>query len=149
MARYTTSVQTPLAAPAAFAYMADVTHFAEWDPGVVRVSRVVGDGASVGSAYDLWFKTVGTTLMRYVVTEYDAPRRVLLTARTRLVTSVDEIRVAPSSAGEGSLVTYDAVLTLNGPLRVFDSLLDAAFQRIGDRAAVGLRRVLGAPAGTS
>jgi hypothetical protein len=33
MARYITSVATPLSAAEAFTYMADVTHFVEWDPG--------------------------------------------------------------------------------------------------------------------
>jgi carbon monoxide dehydrogenase subunit G len=143
MARYVTSVPTPLTPAAAFAYMADVTRFSEWDPGVQRVTRVAGDGKSVGSAYDLAFKTIGTTMMRYVVTQYDAPRRVLLTARTGLLTSVDEIRVV--AAGAGAVVTYDAVLTLRGPLRVFDPLLARAFRRIGDRAAAGLRRALQSP----
>ncbi|MDX9723288.1 MAG: SDR family NAD(P)-dependent oxidoreductase, partial [Myxococcota bacterium] len=41
--------------------------------------------------------------------------------------------------------TYDAVLTLNGPLSVFDSLLGVAFERLGDRAADGLKRVLSQP----
>jgi hypothetical protein len=36
MARYVTSVATTLSAAEAFAYMADVTHFVEWDPGVKR-----------------------------------------------------------------------------------------------------------------
>jgi hypothetical protein len=144
MARYVATISTSMSPADAFAYMADVTNFAEWDPGVQHVARVVGDGRSVGSAYDLAFKTVGTTLMRYVVTEYDPPRRVLLTARTRFVTSVDEIRVV--AAASGAVVTYDAVLTLNGPLRWFDGLLAPAFRRIGDRGAEGLRRVLGGEA---
>lgn len=38
-------------------------------------------------------------------------------------------------------VTCDAKLTLNGPLALFDPLLGLAFRTIGDRAAVGLRRV--------
>ena len=33
MAHYVTSVVTPLSVSEAFSYMADVTHFAEWDPG--------------------------------------------------------------------------------------------------------------------
>lgn len=146
MARYVTTISTSMTPGDAFAYMADVTNFAEWDPGVQHVERVAGDGQSVGSAYELAFKTVGTTLMRYIVTEYEPPRRLLLTARTRFVTSVDEIRVVAGASG--AVVTYDAVLTLNGPLRLFDALLAPAFQRIGDRAAAGLRRVLAGAGGS-
>jgi Polyketide cyclase / dehydrase and lipid transport len=140
MARYVTSVATPRSAEEAFSYMADVTHFVEWDPGVKEVRRVTGDVVGVGAMYDLTVKAGGTTVMRYEVKEYEPPRRILLVARTSLLTSVDEVRVQAS--GTGSIVTYDAELTLNGPLRLFDPLLRLAFGRIGDRAAAGLERVL-------
>ncbi len=140
MAHYVTSVATPLSAAEAFAYMADITRFVEWDPGVKRVVRVAGHGAGVGTTYDLKVEAGGTTVMRYEVTEYEPPRRILLVARTTFLTSVDEVRV--DAAGSGSIVTYDAKLTLHGPLTLFDPLLRLAFRRIGDRAAVGLRRVL-------
>ena len=65
MARYITSVATPMSAAEAFAYMADVTHFAEWDPGVKRVVRVAGGGPGVGATYDLTVQAGGTTVMRY------------------------------------------------------------------------------------
>ena len=140
MARYVTSVSTPLSPQAAFDYMADVRRFAEWDPGVTRAVRVVGDGHSVGSAYDLTVKAGGTSVMRYVVKQLDAPRRIFLVAKTTFFVSEDEIRVEP--AGQGAKVTYDATLRLNGPLALFDPLLRLAFNRIGDRAAAGLRRAL-------
>lgn len=145
MARYVTSVATPLSPGEALSYMADVTHFADWDPGVKHVRRIAaggprGDGPGVGAVYDLTVKAGGTTVMRYEVTEYEPPRRILLISRTALLTSVDEISVEAS--GTGSIVTYDAKLTLSGPIGLFDPLLRVAFRRIGDRAAAGLRRVL-------
>lgn len=139
MAHYVTSVATPLSVAEAFAYMADVTHFAEWDPGVKRAVRVAG-GAGVGAAYDVTVKAGGTTVMRYEVKEYEPPGRILLVARTTFLTSVDEVRVV--AAGQGSVVTYDARLTLNGAGRLLDPLLGLAFRRIGDRAAAGLQRAL-------
>lgn len=144
MARYVTSIATPLSPEEAFAYLADVTRFAEWDPGVTRAVRVAGDGG-VGTAYDLTVKAGGTSVMRYEVTAYEPPRRLLLVARTALLRSVDEVRVEPSGSGGsggGAIVTYDATLTLNGPLGLFDPLLGIAFDRIGDRGAAGLRRAL-------
>lgn len=140
MARYVTSVATSLSPAEAFAYMADVTHFVEWDPGVKRVLPVAGDGARVGAAYDLTVQAGGTTVMRYEVKECEPPCRILLVARTSFLKSVDEVTV--QSSGSGSVVTYDAKLTLNGPLSLFDPLLRLAFRRIGDRAAAGLKRVL-------
>lgn len=140
MARYLTTVPTPLSAVDAFAWMADITHFAQWDPGVKRVVRVEGEGPGVGAAYDLTVQAGGTTVMRYVVKEYEPPRRILLVARTAFLTSVDEISV--EATGTGSIVTYDAKLTLNGPLGLFDLFLRPVFRVIGDRAAAGLKRAL-------
>ena len=140
MAHYVVSMNSPMAVEDAFAYMADVTHFQEWDPGVTRAVRAGPMRIGVGAEYDLTVKAGGTTVMRYAVTEYEAPRRMKLVSRTPFLTSVDEIRVDPTP--HGCTVTYDARLTLNGPLRLFDSLLGLALNRIGDRAAVGLQRVL-------
>ena len=139
MAKYVTSVATPWAPEVAFAYMADVTHFAAWDPGVKRAVRVTGEGG-VGTAYELTVVAGGTTVMRYEVTAFEAPRRLLLVAKTAFLESIDEIRVEPTP--QGSRVTYDAQLKLKGPLGLFDPLLRLAFRRIGDRAAEGLRRAL-------
>jgi len=141
MARYTTSVSTRLSPADAFAFMADVRRFAEWDPGVSKAVRVQGEGAT-GSAYELTLSP-GATVMRYEVTACEAPRMLRMIARTRLLTSVDEVRVVPS--GTGAVVTYDAVLTLNGLLGVMNPLLQLAFNRLGDRAARGLERALARP----
>ncbi|MDP1922820.1 MAG: SRPBCC family protein [Myxococcales bacterium] len=141
MPRYATTVSTSLSPAEAFAFMSDVRHFAEWDPGISRSVRVAGDGAA-GSAYELTVAP-GKTVMRYEVTACEAPRLLRMLAKTRFLTSVDEIRVEP--AGTGALVTYDAVLTLNGVLGVMDPLLGIAFKRIGDRAAAGLKRALSRP----
>ena len=141
MPRFVTTVSTPLSPTEAFAFMADVRRFSEWDPGVSQSVRVAGDGAA-GSAYDLTVAP-GKTVMRYEVTAYDAPRLLRMVAKTRFLTSVDEVRVEPSAAG--ALVTYDAVLTMNGVLGVMNPLLGIAFNRIGDRAAAGLKRALARP----
>ena len=141
MARYVTRVKTPLAANAAFDYVADLTNFAEWDPGVGRSVQVEGDGAGLGAAYDVTVGAVPRDLtLRYEVVEHDPPRTCLVVARSTVFTSTDRITVVPD--GDGSIVTYDAELALNGPLGLFDPVLRLAFGRIGDRAAAGLRRAL-------
>lgn len=141
MARYVTRVKTPLASDQAFDYVADLTNFAEWDPGVLRSVQVDGDGTDLGAAYDVTVAAVPRDLtLRYEVVEYDPPRTCLVVARSAMFTSTDRISVVPD--GDGSIVTYDAELALNGPLGLFDPVLRLAFGRIGDRAAAGLRRVL-------
>lgn len=121
--------------------MADLSNFAEWDPGVQRVEQVRGDGAGPGAAYDVSVKGVtGPIVLRYEVTDHQAPTTVVARARNRWLTSLDTITVSPD--GPGSIVTYDAELTLNGVLGVFDPLLGLGFTRIGDKAAAGLVRAL-------
>lgn len=148
MARYVTSVRTPLPPAEAFAYMADLRNFAEWDPGVRSVAQVEGHGGGPNAVFDVAVAVPGgTATLRYVTELYDATRRVRVEARSRLLTSIDTIDVAPDdAAGSGSIVTYDADLRLNCVLRLADPLLRRAFGRIGDRAAAGLTAALdGAP----
>jgi hypothetical protein len=78
--------------------------------------------------------------LRYVTNEYEAPTRVVVQATRRLLTSLDAITVERD--GHGALVTYDARVTLAGPLQPFDSLVAHAFRRAVDRAAAGLVQAL-------
>lgn len=145
MARYVTKVRTAKTPQEAFAYMADLRNFAEWDPGVKAVKQVEGSGGGPDTVFDVTVASPGRDLiLRYVTKEYDAPRNLLVVARSFVFTSIDRITVEPD--GTGSVVTYDADLRLNGVLRVGDLGLRLMFGRIGDRAATGLRRVLGAQA---
>jgi len=145
MARYVTKVKTAKTPQEAFAYMADLRNFAEWDPGVKAVKQVDGSGGGPDTVFDVTVASPGLDqTLRYVTKEYDAPRNLLVVARSFVFTSIDRITVEPD--GTGSVVTYDADLRLNGVLRVGDLGLRLMFGRIGDRAAAGLRRVLGAQA---
>lgn len=141
MARYITKVRTQRPSDEVFAYMADLRNFAEWDPGVRRVSQIEGDGAGPGAVFDVTVGGVGRDLtLRYRTVEYAPPRDLLVVATGKLLVSEDRITVDADDTG--TVVTYDADLRLNGPLRLADPLLRLVFGRIGDRAAAGLRRVL-------
>ena len=141
MARYVTKVRTDRAAAEVFGYLADLTNFAEWDPGVSRSVQVSGVGPGADAAFDVTVASVGRPLtLRYETVTYDAPHELIVRARSRVVTSIDSISV--SSVEGSTVVTYDADLRLNGVLGLLDRGLQPAFARIGDRAAAGLRRVL-------
>ncbi len=141
MAKYTVSVESSKSVEEAFAYMADLRNFANWDPGVLTVTQVAGDGAGMGSSFDVAVKSVGGgTVLRYETVEYDEPGNLLVEARNSKFTSIDRITVVAKD--EGSIVTYAAELLLNGCLSPLNPLLGLVFNRIGDRAAAGLRRVL-------
>ncbi|MCX6505739.1 MAG: SRPBCC family protein [Actinobacteria bacterium] len=141
MAKYKVSVESSKSVEEAFAYMADLRNFANWDPGVLTVTQVAGDGAGPESSFDVAVKSVGGgTVLRYETVEYDEPGNLLVEARNSKFTSIDRITVVAKD--EGSIVTYSAELLLNGCLSPLNPLLGLVFNRIGDRAAVGLRRVL-------
>ena len=141
MARYVVSVRSPKSPTEAFAYMADLSNFAEWDPGVVRAEQVEGDGAGPDAVFDVAVKGVGGPMtLRYRTEAYEPPDSIVARAESRLLTSLDTITVVADDTG--SIVTYDAELTLNGLLGLTDPFLGLVFNRIGDRATKGLIEAL-------
>jgi hypothetical protein len=141
MSKYKVSVESSKSVEEAFAYMSDLRNFASWDPGVLTVTQVAGDGGGPESSFDVAVKSVGGGMvLRYETVEYDEPGNLLVEARNSKFTSID--RIAVVAKDEGSIVTYAAELLLNGCLSPLNPLLGLVFNRIGDRAAAGLRRVL-------
>jgi len=144
MACYVVHVRTPMPPNEAFAYMADLTNFADWDPGVDRVEQVEGDGPGPGAAFDVAVKVPGRTMtLRYDTIAFDdaaATMTMTAYAENAMLTSEDAITV--EADGDGSIVTYDAELKLKGLLGLADPLLGLTFSQIGDRAAAGLVEAL-------
>ncbi len=138
MARYVVHVHTPRSQTEAFDYMADLSNFSEWDPGITRAVQVGGQGPGLDAEYDLDVQMGPTSMtMRYRTTAFDPHRLIVARSDGRFLTSVDTITVAANPDG-GSMVTYDADLTLAGPLKLADPLLALGFQKVGDKAAAGL-----------
>ncbi|MEO6468511.1 MAG: SRPBCC family protein [Acidimicrobiia bacterium] len=148
MARYETTIHTPWSPDRAFEYMSDLRHFADWDPGVKRAVQILGQSPGLGSTYDVTVASPGRDLtLRYETVAFDAPRRIKVRAQSRTLVSVDVVTVAPHAPDDpggaaGSVVTYTAELSLRGLLGIASPLLALAFNRIGDRAARGLRIAL-------
>ncbi|MFK7918417.1 MAG: SRPBCC family protein [Ilumatobacter sp.] len=138
MARYIVRVRTPKSPAEAFSYMADLRNFAEWDPGVARVKQIDGDGAGLDASFDVDVKVPGRPLtLRYRTTAFDdESTRMTAYAKSVMFSSEDVITVEADD--EGTIVTYDAELKLNGLLALWDPILKLSFNRIGDRAANGL-----------
>jgi len=79
--------------------------------------------------------------LRYDTIRFDDESTTMTAfAENALLTSEDTITVEPD--GDGSIVTYDAVLRLKGPLGLSDPLLGVTFNQIGGRAAAGLVEAL-------
>ena len=144
MAHYLATVDSPNPQADLFAYLSDFSTTQEWDPGVAEARRLDEGPIAVGSRFNVVAEFMGRkTPLVYAVVAYDAPHSITLRGDNATVISLDTIAFEPTAAG-GTRVSYDADLTLKGPLGIGDPLLKLVFNRIGDRAVAGLRKVLGA-----
>lgn len=142
MPRYVVTVPSSKTPEAAFAYMSDMRLFGEWDKGIKKSLLVSGDNAGLGATYDVTVAGFGgkDMVLRYETTEFDPNTNVLLVGRNTFFTSIDRVTVSPTATGCD--VTYDAKLTFNGLLSPMNLALGLVFNKIGDRAAHGLRKAL-------
>jgi hypothetical protein len=142
MARYVTTIPSSLTPQEAFAYMADLHNFADWDKGVIKVVQVEGSGGGLGTVFDVTVRGVGksTSTLRYTTTEYDKFSNILVRGVNTLFTSVDRITVKETATGCD--VIYDATLTANWIIAPMNIVLGRVFDKIGDTATRGLRTAL-------
>jgi len=146
MARYTTTIPVPTDPEATFAYLARFSTTEEWDPGIVEATDLDGGAPRVGSRYRVVALAAGRrSELVYEIVDLGAPHRVVLHADNGRFASHDVITCEARPDG-GTLVHYDAELTLGGIARLVDPLLGLAFRRIGDKAAAGLGTTLEAKA---
>lgn len=144
MASYETTVETRRPIDEVFAYLAEFSNTAEWDPGIVEAERLTHDELGVGTRFRVVSSTAGNQqTIEYEVTEFEPPNRVVLVGQTPRLRSIDVLTFTELDGG-GTRVTYRADLALLGAARLADPVLHVAFQFIGRRADQGLREVLGA-----
>jgi hypothetical protein len=134
MAHYVTTVPSRLTPEEAFAFMADFRNVSEWDPSIQQIDLLDGEAGALGSRYAVQMKS---TRLEYETTAVSPGRRVVLRGENGWVVSVDEITVTPGHDGLAD-VTYDATLSLKGPLALADPVLALIFGRLGDKARSGL-----------
>jgi carbon monoxide dehydrogenase subunit G len=138
VARYVDVIDVPVPIEEAFDYLADFSRTADWDPGVSGAERLEEGPIGVGSRFRVVVSVLGSSLpIEYEIATHERPTRLVLRGGDDGLRSIDEITFAPR--GRGTRVTYEARLELSGVRRLADPLLDLWFQRIGRRAARGLR----------
>jgi hypothetical protein len=141
MARYVASLHSPRSVDDVFAYLSDFSTTQEWDPGVVEARRVEDGPVGAGSKFVIVARFLGReTTLTYEIVDLVPRVSVTLRGENSTVVSRDTITCKPDP--RGTRVTYDAELTLKGPLKLADPLLALAFGRVGDRALEGLRAQL-------
>jgi carbon monoxide dehydrogenase subunit G len=125
-----------------FAYIADFSTTAEYDPGVARAVRL--DPVGPGARFDVDAVFVGRTLpMRYTIVEYDPPHRLVLEGRSASSTARDEIRF--DSTENGTRIDWTLDLQLLGAGRFAGPLLRPLLLRLGRKALDGLAQRLEQP----
>jgi hypothetical protein len=142
MKKYSIEIPSPWAPEDAFEYMARFSNAQEWDPGVLGAEDLDHGPPRLGSTYGLVVGVLGRRVpLEYRIAEIDRPRRVVLVAENAVIRSRDLIEVY--GAPGGSKVVYEAALSTKGAGVVMSPMLGLALRHIGDRAAAGLRQVLG------
>jgi carbon monoxide dehydrogenase subunit G len=136
-------IEVPRSVEESFAYVADFTTVAEWDPGIHESVRVSGDGG-LGSVYEVQAEFRGKTMpFTYTVTAFEQTRRIVLDGVGENATSLDSI--AFEAAGDGSTrITYTADFKLKGVLRLAEPFLGGMFKSLAQKALAGLEAKLGA-----
>ena len=137
MAHFVTSVKTSLNQDEAFDYMTDLRNLADWDPGVSSSEMVGAGDIEKGTAFDV---IASGARLTYVLVEFDRPNRAVAEANTSRLRSYDVITIEPTA--DGSIVTWDATLTLKGLFKLFAPALALMFDRIGAKAEEGLQAAL-------
>jgi uncharacterized protein YndB with AHSA1/START domain len=123
-----------------FGYLSDFTTTTEWDPGTVVTVNHDGDGG-VGTTYVNTSAFLGReTQLTYVVRELVPGERIRLRGENKTVIAVDTLSFR--SVNAGTEVTYTAEFTFKGPARLLAPLLRPAFERLGSRARIGMRKAL-------
>ncbi len=126
-----------------FDYLADFANTAQWDPGITAARRLDGGPIGVGNRFEIDASFFGRTItMVYQTTLFEPPGRFVVRGESSSIVSVDEITVEPQ--GSGSLITYNAELTLKGALEAFDPALALGFNKVADKALPGLSAALSA-----
>lgn len=140
MAVFEATIRSDWTADDTFGYLAVFSNAEEWDPGVLAGEQLDPGPVQVGSRFRLAVPFLGRTLaLVYRVTEFSAgDRRVVLDAASRFLRATDRIAVRPGPARTGSAVSYQAEVSLAGPLRLLDPVLSRGFRAVGERAAAGL-----------
>jgi uncharacterized protein YndB with AHSA1/START domain len=142
MPRITRTITTDGSRDAVFAYLADFSHAAQWDPGTEKSTPRHPDGPSLGQVYDLIVTWGNRTLpMVYETTELVHGERVTFVGDGSTTRAVDTLTFTDLPDG-GTEVTYVADITLKWPYRVAEPFLGKKFTELGDEAEESLTRVL-------
>lgn len=138
-------IDTSLPLGEAFAFIADFSNAAQWDPGVASSERVDArpdaEPIGTGSRFRLGVRMGGRVApMEYAITTWDPPHRVVLVGAGSGVSAVDDIRFRAMPSG--TRIDYVADIRLTGLLRLLSPFTRGAFATLARNARQGMARAL-------
>jgi carbon monoxide dehydrogenase subunit G len=137
------TIEVPLPPEEAFPYVADLSTTAAWDPSVKHAERLDEGPIGKGSEFRLLAVFGGRELrLRYVITEHEAPRRVVFEGEGATLNATDTVTFTPT--GLGTRIDWRADLRFRSLLRLLEPLLRLPLQKTASRALAGLRDALSA-----
>lgn len=124
-------------------YLEDFSHAEEWDPGTQSCVRIDGAGpVGVGSRWHNTSKIAGLSTELTYELDQRADDRVVFVGSNDSALTKDEITVRPD--GEGSEITYRAVITMKGLGKLAEPLMKVVFEKIGKDTEKSLTEILNA-----
>ncbi len=140
--RVVRTFETVCAPEPAFDYVADFSTTQEWDPGIPSATRIGAGPIEVGSRFELVsrFNRTEQTIV-YEITALRRPSGVTFVGEGDNFHGVDVISFAPRPGG-GSLVTYEADLSLKGLARLAEPFIRGKLDTMSDHAVEGLKAAL-------
>ncbi len=125
----------------AFRYTADFENVEQWDPGVTESKKLTPGPVRVGTEYRVVAKSGPSRIpMRYVVTDFAAPTRVVLEGQGKRIKAIDTIHF--EEEGPATRITYVADLSFSGILGSAEPVMKGALDRVGKKAVQGLESAL-------
>jgi carbon monoxide dehydrogenase subunit G len=135
------TVATPL--EDVFAYLADFSNTAEWDPGVDSATRTSGGEIGPASTFHLVTNFRGRQIpVDYEIASYDPPNRLVFVGEGKRFAGTDDIQLTPIDDNT-TKVTWTADFALKGIGRLFESFMKGTFEDISQHALDGLGDQLG------
>jgi hypothetical protein len=134
-------VDTRLPIDSAFAFLADFSNAAIWDPGTAAAERLDDGPLRVGSQFKLEVRMAGSVRpMVYRIVRLDPDREVVLEGTGSGVAATDTMSFAPIA--DGTRVDYRADIRLLGWRRLLEPFASGAFARLASAARAGMQRTL-------
>ena len=120
-----------------FAFTADFSNLATWDPGITRSNRLDDGQLGEGSRFEVEVKFGTSTIpMVYEIVEYEENERVVLVGIGEKLEVVDVITF--ETHDNMTLVHYTADMTFHNFMRYLGPVAAPVLNRVGEKALNGL-----------